>query len=179
MQEAVTLGNNFVTVFHAVTNDLGLPLPWPAPSTPPQHADDAILIWGGSSSVGQYALQILRYWGYTNLLATSSPQHFELLKSYGATKLFNYREPDVVSKIRKSTKSITFILDCIGSKYGSIEPIAKIATGNSKVAILLPVIVKDASEMEAPEYTLDVKTSADWATGVGVRGVRTHNYLEV
>lgn len=179
-EEAVTLGNNFVTVFHAVTTDLELPLPWPVPSTPPPHANDAILIWGGASSVGQYALQILKHWGYTNLLATASPKHHELLKSYGASQCFDYKDAKVVENVLDLTKgSIPFVLDCIGSQKGSVIPISKIVKKGAKVAILLPVIVRDASETETPIYEMDVSVSADWAEGVDARGVRTHFYLNV
>jgi NADPH:quinone reductase-like Zn-dependent oxidoreductase len=180
LQEAVTLPNNVVTVFHAVTTDLGLPLPWPKPESKLDRARDAILIWGGSSSVGQYALQILRHWGYENLLATASKQHHELLKSFGARQVFDYRDIDVTNKILQATgENIPFILDCIGSKHGSLAPLAQIAKKNAKVAVLLPVILKDASETDAPEYAMDVSTSANWAQGVDARGVRTHFYLQV
>jgi alpha-beta hydrolase superfamily lysophospholipase len=74
---------------------------------------------------------------------------------------------------------VPFILDCIASKYGSLEKIAKIAQKGTKVAALLPVIVKDASDTEAPEYAMDVQASADWVEGVEARGVRTHFYQEV
>lgn len=129
--------------------------------------------------MGQYALQISRHWGFTNLLATSSPQHFKLLKSFGAKEVFNYKEPDVVSKILDFATEVPYVLDCIGSKFGSLEPIAQIAQKGSNVAVLLPVIIKDASVEEVPEYSFDVGASADWAEGVNYRGVRTHFYLEV
>jgi len=178
-QEAVTLPNNFVTVFHAVTTDLELSLTWPRPLSKPAHAEDPILIWGGSSSVGQYALQILRYYGYTNLLATASKAHHETLKSFGAREVFDYRDADVSNKLLEAAGgNIRFVLDCIGSKYGSITPVSKMVKRGAKVAILLPVIVKDASETEAPEYEMDVEKSANWAEGVIARGVRTHFYLD-
>ncbi|KUJ06283.1 NAD(P)-binding protein [Mollisia scopiformis] len=178
-QEAITLPNNFVTVFHAVSTDLELPLTWPRPSSTPPHADDPILIWGGSSSVGQYALQILRYYGYTNLLATASKAHRETLRSFGAREVFDYRDPEISSKLLAAAGGeIPFVLDCIGSKYGSIAPISKIAKKGAKVAIMLPVIVTDASETSAPEYEMDVTKSVDWAEGVLACGVRTHFYLD-
>jgi NADPH:quinone reductase-like Zn-dependent oxidoreductase len=179
-QAAVTLPNNFVTVFHAVTTDLGLPLPWPRPSSAPEHAASPILIWGGASSVGQFALQILKYYGYTNLLATASPKHHSLLSSYGAKHCFDYRSPSVASDILAAAGgNVSFVLDCIGSKDGSLAPLAKVASKGTKVAVLLPVIVKDASETEAPEYSMDVEGSAPWTEGVEARGVRTHFYLDV
>ena len=185
MQEAVTLPNNFVTAYHTTISDLGLSLPWPKPADfTPHHAEDPILVWGGSSSVGQYELQILKYFGYRNLLTTASPKHHELLKSYGATQVFDYNDPDVTKSILASSSgsaepTIPFIFDCIGSQNGSVRPLARIAQAGAKVAILLPVILRDASETEDPEYTFDVEGSAQWAKGVEAIGVRTHFYLNV
>lgn len=178
----MTLPNNFVTVFHTLTADLGLETPWPRPNDyVPEHAADAILIWGGSSSVGQFAIQILHYYGYKNILATASKKHHERLRSLGAKEVFDYNDADIVSNILKGSgeSGIPLILDCIGSKFGSIFPIAQIAKGGAKVAILLPVIVKDSSETEDPEYEMDVRAAATWDDDVDVRGVRTHFYLNV
>ena len=71
------------------------------------------------------------------------------------------------------------VLDCIGSQKGSLEPLAKIVGHGAKVAVLLPVIVKDASETEAPLYEMDASKSVSWQEGVEVKGVRTHFYLQV
>jgi len=185
MQEAVTLPNNFVTAYHTTVTDLGLSLPWPKPADfTPLHAEDPILVWGGSSSVGQYELQILKYFGYRNLLTAASPKHHDLLKSYGATQVFDYNDPDVTKSILASSRgsaepSIPFILDCIGSQNGSLRPLARVAQAGAKVAVLLPVILRDASETEDPEYTFDVESSAQWVKGVETIGVRTHFYLDV
>jgi NADPH:quinone reductase-like Zn-dependent oxidoreductase len=185
MQEAVTLPNNFVTAYHTIVTDLGLPLPWPKPSDyRPEHSEDPILIWGGSSSVGQYALQILEYFGYQNLMATASPQHHDLLRSFGAAHVFDYHNPDVAKRILSSSQrsgepAIPFILDCIGSRDGSVRPLAHIAQRRTKVAVLLPIINRDATDTDAPEYTMDVQGAAEWADGVEGIGVRTHFYLDV
>ena len=189
LQEAITLPNNTVTVFHAVTQDLGLPLEWPRPlSVSPAHtnphADAPILIWGGASSCGQYALQILHAWGYTNLLATASPQHHEYLHSLGARHTFDYRDKDVAGKILQAARgsgaqagpAVPFILDCIASRQGSLAQIARVAQKGTRAAALLPVIVRDAADDVCPEYTMDVQTAADWVEGVEARGVRTHFY---
>jgi NADPH:quinone reductase-like Zn-dependent oxidoreductase len=185
MQEAVTLPNNFVTAFHTLVTDFGFELPWPKPEGfVPKNRDAPILIWGGSSSVGQYAIQVLKYYGYKSILATASKRNWKLLTSYGATKCFDYNDPEIDRSISDNLvssnlgSSIPFILDCIGSLDGSVKPLAKIARSGSKVAILLPIIVEDATESTAPEYAMDVTTVADWATGVDAIGVRTHYYLE-
>ena len=157
-------------------------MPWPKPDNYiPKNANSPILVWGGSSSVGQFAIQILRYYGYTNILATASRKQHEKLRSIGAKVLFDYNDKDVVAALlsQGDGSGIPLILDCIGSKSGSIAPISQIAESGAKVAILLPVIVRDSSEMEAPEYEMDVRKVANWKEGVDARGVRTHFYLDV
>ncbi|KAF3059334.1 hypothetical protein GL218_05024 [Daldinia childiae] len=128
MEEAVTIPENFVTAFNAISTDLGLPTPWPKPKgyIPPR-ADDPILIWGAASSKGD-------------------------------------------------APAFPLIVDCIGSQDGSVGPISKIAQSGTTVAIMLPVIVKHATETDVPEYSMDASTSAQWADGVNVRGVRTFFY---
>ena len=181
LQEAVTLGNNFVSAWHALVEDLGFELPWPkAEGWVPQggKGEEAVLIWGGSSSVGMYAVQILKWYGYRNLITTASERHHGMLKGFGARVCFDYNDKGVVEEIRKAVPRIPRILDCIGSQAGSLAPLAKIAEKGVKVAVLLPVIVRDATEDEAPEYLMDVAQSAEWAEGVETAGVRTHFYLE-
>ena len=170
-----------------MTADFGLQLPWPKPEAwVPKNVDgkdvaeEGILIWGGSSSVGQYALQILRWYGYKNLLATASKRNHALLKDYGANSVFDYNDPSVTAQISAAAgdRGVKYILDCIASRSGSLAPIAKIADKGTRVAVLLPVIVRDASETEAPEYVMDARAAADWGEGVEVRGVRTHFYQD-
>ncbi|MCJ1248772.1 hypothetical protein MMC30_005991 [Trapelia coarctata] len=196
LQQAVAVPENFVTVFHALTNDLGLELPWPKPpGWFPDHGSDKILIWGGASSVGQYALQILSYYGYTNLLTAASKSHTEYLISLGAKYVYDYKDPDAMLEIQSASEyyrnhrvhsgpndhgpPISFVLDCIASRKGSVTPITRLAKKGTKVAVLLPVIMRDATETVSPEYEMDVQGAADWPEGVEVRGVRTHFYLEV
>ena len=180
MAEAITLPNNFVTVFHSVTTDLELEMPWPKPKNyVPANAKDAILIWGGSSSVGQFAIQILKYYGYENIITTASRKHHPKLSRFGATHTFDYRSSNVVAEILSVAPKIQFILDCIGSLEGSLQPISKIAKKGSKAAILLPVILRDSSDTVDPEYGFDVSKVVEWEEGVDARGVRTHFYLNV
>jgi hypothetical protein len=120
------------------------------------------------------------------LFTTASSQNYSLLRSFGAREVFDYRQPDVTDQLLKAAKksastgpAIPFVLDCIGSKSASLAPIAKIAHSGSKVAALLPVIVRDVSDTDAPEYSFDVRGSANWALGVIVSGVRTDFYLNV
>lgn len=189
--EAVTVPVNLVTAFHTITEELKLELPWPIPKGwKPNLSDKPLLIWGASSSVGIFVVQVLHKWGYTNILAVSSGKHHEYLKSIGATSCFDYTQPDVVNQILASLKTsaakteqsqMPDIIDCIGSLHGTLAPLSRIAQPGSRVAIMLPVILKDATEDEEPEYELDVSNCLAhqwWADGAIVTGVRTHFYLQ-
>ncbi|ERT03200.1 hypothetical protein HMPREF1624_01505 [Sporothrix schenckii ATCC 58251] len=191
MQEVVTLPNNVVSVFHAVTKDFGLPLAWPRPpASSNPHANTPILIWGGASSCGLYALQILSQWGYTNLLTTASKHHHADLRGLGARHVFDYHDVDVAAQILQAVAeesgarataagpAVPYVLDCIASQQGSLAPIADLAKHGTIVAALLPVIVRDATDDVAPEYAMDTQAAVNWADGVEARGVRAHFYQE-
>lgn len=188
LQAAATVGSSVVTVFHSVTADLGLDLPWPIPQGwKPEHADTPVLLWGAAGSVGMFLLQVLRHWGYQNLLAVASSKHHGYLKSLGAAATFDYTENDVTDKIlahlgeKSDGPRIPFLFDCIGSYHGTLKPLTRIADSGSTLAILLPVIVRDASDTDPPIYEGDVTKchENEWAKNVTLRGVRTHFYANV
>ncbi|KPI36636.1 Enoyl LovC [Cyphellophora attinorum] len=186
MQQAVTLPNNFVTAWHTLTSDVGFELPWPKPNdyVPPE-LDEWILVWGGSSSTGQFFIQILKWYGYKNIIATAGKQHHDRLQRYGAAACFDYRSgnvggpiSDFLSQQHQGKHNIRYAIDCIGSRAGSVKPIAEVVRSGATVAVLLPVIIADAVDNQKPVYTLDAEEDVAWAEGVEVRGVRTHFWLD-
>ncbi|KAI8195844.1 2-methylene-furan-3-one reductase [Colletotrichum sp. SAR 10_65] len=181
MQEAVTVPDNIVTVFQAAVMDLGLPLPWPIPEgwIPPE-ADAPILLWGGAGSVGMYSIEVFRHWGYKNLVVVSSKKHHEYLKSLGATVCFDYRDKHVVDEIREylGPQGVPYVIDCIGHLTGSLRHITKLADDGTKVAVMLPVVISDPTEIQAPVYQMTEPAEGQWKEGVIVKGVRTHFYLK-
>lgn len=60
----------------------------------------AILIWSGASSVGMLAIQIAKKVYGLKVFTTASLKHEQFLKDLGADAVFDYKDPDVVSKIR-------------------------------------------------------------------------------
>ena len=208
MQEAVTVSTNLVTVLHTLTKDLELKMPRSPlylPSTSSSSSDapvageddqydakmELILVWGAASSVGQYALQVLKNWGYTNVIAVASKKHHQELLTLGAAVCFDYQEKDVTEVIRRfvavavppssSSPDIPLVLDCIGDLEGSLRPLTRLAEKGTKVAVMLPVINKHATEDEPPEYEMDATKvlEGEWKEGVILRGVRTHFYTHV
>jgi NADPH:quinone reductase-like Zn-dependent oxidoreductase len=55
----------------------------------------AVLIWGGATSVGCNAIQLAVAAGY-EVITTSSPPNFELMKRLGASQVFDYNSKTVV-----------------------------------------------------------------------------------
>jgi NADPH:quinone reductase-like Zn-dependent oxidoreductase len=57
-----------------------------------------VLVWGGSTSVGCNAIQLAVAAGY-EVVSTSSPKNFDLLKSLGAAEVFDYKDAKGIDKI--------------------------------------------------------------------------------
>lgn len=183
MEQVATIPENLITVFNTMVSDLDLPTPWPKPADyVPPRANEPILIWGAASSVGQQAIQVLKYYGYRYLIGTASPTHHDYLRDLGAYEVFDYKDHKVVEllsdaakKIRGDAKpAIPMVIDCIGSQEGSLKAIAQVAQRGTRVAIMLPVILKYASNDQIPEYSMEVESVVAWAEGVEPKGVRTH-----
>lgn len=75
-----------------------------------------VLVYGGSTATGTMAIQLLRL---SNLepIATCSPSNFDMVRSYGASVVFDYTEPDTPEKIREYTGGrLRYALDCIADQ---------------------------------------------------------------
>jgi NADPH:quinone reductase-like Zn-dependent oxidoreductase len=57
-----------------------------------------LLVWGGASSVGSNAIQLAVAAGY-EVVTTASPKNFEYVKALGASRVFDYHSPTVVSDL--------------------------------------------------------------------------------
>lgn len=81
-----------------------LALPYPSIAARP--TGKALIIWGGSTSVGCNAIQLAVASGY-EVLTTCSPRNFEVCQRLGAGHCFDYRSPTIVSDILAALKGKT------------------------------------------------------------------------
>jgi NADPH:quinone reductase-like Zn-dependent oxidoreductase len=135
-EEAAQLGIGPLTALQCLHQSLELPSPLEV--IRPGDPQRAILIWGGASSVGQYAIQFAKLGGL-RVLTTTSPKNIGLVRGLGADEVFDYRDEDVVEKIRAATgNALDIAIDTI-SEGKTTEQVAR-AIGNKggKVAITLP-----------------------------------------
>ena len=135
-ESAATIPLAGITAALALFYEMGL-------SLPPATSASSLLVWGGSTSVGQYAIQLGKAAG-CYVIATASPARHAYLKELGADVCFDYRDPDVVSQIKKAAKdNLTHAIDCI-SEQGSTAQVCATLTGtNPQIATVLPGVSKD------------------------------------
>jgi NADPH:quinone reductase-like Zn-dependent oxidoreductase len=70
----------------------------PFPTTSPIPSGKTLLVGGGSTSVGCYAIQLATAAGY-EVIAMASPKNHNYLKKIGAVEVFDYRSTTVVPDI--------------------------------------------------------------------------------
>ncbi|KAI1465352.1 GroES-like protein [Daldinia caldariorum] len=91
-----------------------------------------LLVWGGSSSVGTAVIQSAKLLGFT-VYATASAKHHDYIKSLGASRVFDYKEPNVEDAIVKAGKEdgLTFQYgyDAVGATQ-SCQTILKALKGS-------------------------------------------------
>ncbi|KAJ6558805.1 GroES-like protein [Mycena vulgaris] len=96
-------------------------------------------VLGGSSSVGQFAIQILRVLGYSTIITYASGKHGELLKSLGATHVIDRKEvstadlPAAAKKIAGAP--IKIVYDAISDADTKEASFAILAQGGIAIAV--------------------------------------------
>ncbi len=68
------------------------------PTAAPRQRQESVVIFGGATSVGTNAIQLARNCGY-DVIATSSPKNFPLLRRLGARAVVDYHDRNVVYQI--------------------------------------------------------------------------------
>ncbi|KXJ87935.1 zinc-binding dehydrogenase [Microdochium bolleyi] len=138
LEAASTVSLAVATAVQALFQRLGLPQPGSS-SAGSSDKKTQVLIYGGTSSVGLYAVQLAKMAGL-RVIATGSARNHDLLRSLGADETVDYNDADWVEKVRSLTNDdLRYALDTI-SEGGSIESVASaISTAHGgHVMCLLP-----------------------------------------
>ncbi|KAI9684596.1 MAG: hypothetical protein M1822_005684 [Bathelium mastoideum] len=129
-----------VTGFYDKTGQGLSPPPWKSGGETVGKGKAAIIL-GGSSSVGQYAIQFARLSGFERIITNSSPQHKEHLKSLGATDVLERSESTAQAfKDAAGNLEVSFVLDAISTEDTQtlgIE-ILRLFNGGKVVTVLPP-----------------------------------------
>ncbi|KAL9022220.1 MAG: hypothetical protein Q9185_000620 [Variospora sp. 1 TL-2023] len=142
-EEAASMGAGVTTTGQALYQNLKLP--WP---TEPAKTPFPILIYGGSTASGTMAIQYAKLSGLT-VLATASPQNFDLMRSYGADAVFDYHDQDCGAKIRAYTNNaLRHVLDCIAEESTLAIDAAALSSDSSQELHCLTLLPPDTWPVE-------------------------------
>lgn len=134
--EACTLGVGSLTAALGLWKHLGLKNePGAAPD------NEAVLVYGASSSVGSYAVQLAAIAGY-HVVAVASKKHHEWLLSLGAAQAVDYHDNDWVDQIAGGNQNKNFVCtyDAIGgaSLVKCFEAMSKSGAQQARAATVIP-----------------------------------------
>ena len=116
------------------------------PTVKPTPKGKTVLIWGGSTSMGCNAIQLAVSAGY-EVLSTSSPKNFDLIKKLGASQVFDYNSPNIINELIEAFKGKTCagavaignaVTMFSGVAEACIEVVSKV-DGTKFVALTMPV----------------------------------------
>ncbi|KAI1457559.1 zinc-binding dehydrogenase [Annulohypoxylon moriforme] len=132
LEQAVAFGTPLLTNCVALWSSLAItalpesPLAKPAP----------VLVYGGSTTCGTMAIQLLKFIGY-DPVATCSSRNFDLVKSYGASAVFDYTSTDLGSTIKAHTGGrLRHALDCIADQASTTCCYASLGRPGGRYAYL-------------------------------------------
>ncbi|EGN93603.1 hypothetical protein SERLA73DRAFT_171938 [Serpula lacrymans var. lacrymans S7.3] len=132
-ENAAQLGVACFTSCQSLYQSLKLPTPLEPTSTPKD-----VLIWSGTSSTGQYAVQFAKLGGL-RVITTASPQNFELVKSLGADEVFDYADSKTPKKIvAASGGNLKHAVDCISEGMTPNQVSMSLSRQGGTIATLLP-----------------------------------------
>lgn len=114
-EEASTIPLAYSTAVGGIFGDLHVPIPPRGASLPlPLNAETPILVWGGASSVGAYAIQLAKLSGY-RVITTAGPANFDYVKSLGADIVIDYKDGEkAVEEIKKASGGkLRLVVECV------------------------------------------------------------------
>ncbi|KAF8992487.1 GroES-like protein, partial [Cyathus striatus] len=136
-------------LYNKVPLGLGLSGPTSLHDSPKgKYASTPIVIFGGASSVGQIAIQLAKFSGFSPIITTASLKHESTLKSLGATHLIDRTLPlsSLPSEVAKITENqITLVYDAISSEETSQAGYDLLANGG-KITVVIPGLKVNESE---------------------------------
>ncbi|PIG85175.1 alcohol dehydrogenase [Aspergillus arachidicola] len=100
----------------------------------------SVLVWGGSTSAGLYSIQIASLYGF-DVITTCSPHNAELVRSYGAKYVFDYKDEKVAEEIRKVAPNIYHVLTLRQGSICTVRPGKANTEGISEKAHVTDVLV--------------------------------------
>ncbi|TFK27957.1 GroES-like protein [Coprinopsis marcescibilis] len=133
----------YVGLYAASPNGAGFEPPTTS-SSKGKYTGTPIVILGGSSSVGQYVIQLAHLSGFSPIIATSSLKHGQFLKSLGATDILDRSitpaEIQAAVEQRVGDSSVKLVYDAISLADTQHLGLQLLAPGGQLAIVLLPAV---------------------------------------
>ncbi|KAL0563225.1 hypothetical protein V5O48_018847 [Marasmius crinis-equi] len=114
-----------------------------------QFTGQSAVVIGGSASIGQYAIQLLRWAGFSAIIAYASGHHTDVLKVLGATHIIDRKSVDIndlATEVKKLTdKPVKVVFDAISVSDTQEAGYAALAEGGDLI-VALPSEIKSPVE---------------------------------
>jgi len=149
--EAATYGVSATTAMQALHLVLGLP--WPGDGSSTSAGGKAILIYSGATSASLFAIQLAKLAGY-QVVTTCSPRSNDLVKSYGADVVYDYRDSKSLGAIISAYPHLSLALDgfsegdstkfcceAVAQNHGTVVSLDPMAKSSVKGVTLRPIIM--------------------------------------
>ncbi|OAP62420.1 hypothetical protein AYL99_04623 [Fonsecaea erecta] len=167
----LAISTSSLALFHEAK--LGLRLPGgDAAGAETSQGDEAILVWGGSSSIGALAIQLAVAAKY-KVIATASPRNFDLCKKLGAIDVFDYSSPSIVGDLTAAMQKYT----CRGaydaaSKRDTQLNVAQVLAqlGGGKMTVVLPLVEGIPATVQTSDVYAPAILQQDKALGKAIYG---------
>ncbi|KAK7047581.1 hypothetical protein VNI00_006349 [Paramarasmius palmivorus] len=148
-EDAATLGLAGFTACQALWQNTKLPTP-DEPTKEPM----SILVWGGATSVGQFTIQLAKASGF-QVIATASTKNHDLLRTLGADIIFDYKDSDVVEKIKQAQSNLMYAVDCVSTDDSARQTSLCLSSGGHVSLVLMPKVERQDIKSDATfVYTL-------------------------
>ncbi|GJE85024.1 zinc-binding alcohol dehydrogenase family protein, partial [Phanerochaete sordida] len=101
--------------------------------------EEWVLVYGGSGSVGLFAIQLAHLAGY-KVVTTASPRNHALCKSLGADAVIDYNAPDAIEQIKAATgDTVRAALDAISEPDTQAFCVRAVRAAGGKLVTILGV----------------------------------------
>lgn len=151
------------------TPALGLYYKTGANLTPPWDAEgkgkykgQAAVVFGGASSVGQFAILLLKLSGFSEIITTASPSNEDLVKSLGATHFIDRNAPVEPAVKAIATCPVTIVVDAVSAADTQASGFDIVAPGGALITFLGNQVPEDKQkEKNASIYPVEAVFTAE------------------
>ncbi|KAF9055642.1 chaperonin 10-like protein [Panaeolus papilionaceus] len=134
-ESAAQLGTSCFAACQALYRVLDFPTPYEKGRTEDR---SEVLVWSGSSSTGQYSVQLAALSGL-RVISTSSPANYEFVKSLGADEVWDYNDSRTQKRVFSSTKGkLTSAVDCFSAGTTPGQVSGSLSKAGGKIVTMLP-----------------------------------------